>query len=127
MKENQTFVFKALKDSDRRRALLSIVGFPYLQSVLDRQYTLINEENTSSSNQHVHLKKIKAIFKTVYPIFDTMTRGLKFVYMFLFLFEFTGFFSPWLHLTRQQFRRMSMQDIVMISYFYKNIDCCELY
>eukprot|EP01132_Coremiostelium_polycephalum_P004977 gene4977-6198_t len=123
----------SIKDRDRKSSLLFLVFIPYIKSKLDDYYrkqsdplTALGLINTNSnnnddpqdnSNQNSSSKRkefiniLKKIFLKVYPVISAMYEALFFVYQVLYLYEYTNFYTPFLHFQKINLKRITHQDI----------------
>jgi len=117
-----------LQDVDRQRALLFMVGVPYVKNRLDNFYIRLSgnipdNDDLALSQQEINeimdahqvpprLTPMERLFVKIYPWFHALYEGLSFLYQLRYLFEFSSHFSPWLHLIRQKIVRLSMEDLM---------------
>lgn len=130
--------FLPLNLSDRRKAMFSLVLWPYLKSKMDQHYKNLTDpirqgfnlgEEASMVNLNVTSqisilliqsplsRFIRRVFIRTFPVLDTAWGFLNILYMFAYLFDYTGYFSPLFQLFKQQLRRMSMADFVSFHCF----------
>lgn len=95
----------------RKQKLWSIfflVIVPYFKTKLDKFYSnsVANDENRS---------RAKTLFYYVYPVVVAFYEGLFFLYQLLFMYDYTEYWTPFLHLQGLQVKRQTMHDLVRLS------------
>ncbi|EFA82231.1 RING zinc finger-containing protein [Heterostelium album PN500] len=98
-KEKET---KPMTAKDQRISILYLVILPYIKTKLDEFYKkesdpinslgLLNEDN-------------------IYPTISALYEASFFIYQLLYLYEYTDFYTPFLHLQRIVLKRLTHQDI----------------
>jgi peroxin-12 len=97
LKRSKTLNFKL-----KILSIISSIVLPYLKSKLDNIYETIerdsdlNVENNDKKKKFI--KKLKNIFLKFYPFFHLIWSLLFWCYRFMFIFNFTDYNSPLLHL-----------------------------
>ncbi|KAF2069560.1 hypothetical protein CYY_009116 [Polysphondylium violaceum] len=90
----------------------------------------IENNNNNSSSQTVHniilaytsqkiiqlkksslSKKLKKVFLKSYPFINALYESLFFIYQLLYLYEYTNFYTPFLHLQQINLKRLTHNDI----------------
>ncbi|GES75248.1 peroxisome assembly protein 12 [Rhizophagus clarus] len=114
-----------LRNSDIWRSLFFLVGIPYIKTKLDDLYEKVSENARArllgSAFSRVHIEKqlnykervrrfIRNLFKILYPWLNALYHGSKLLYNFLYLYNKTRCYTPWLKLMGIEIRRMSAQD-----------------
>lgn len=105
-------------------SLVFLVLVPYLKEKLDRWYnrnyahnvTLLQagdvEDFRSQSALGGGIKaKMETLVRILYPSFHAAYEGSHFVYQLLYLYDYTSYFTPFLHLMGLRVNRLSMGDI----------------
>jgi hypothetical protein len=109
----------------RRLSLLFLVVIPYLKDKLDQWYNSNyghnaaalqagDVENFSRPNQallSVSQRRLASFVRIIYPTFHAVYEGLFFIYQILYMYEYTSYFTPFLHLMGLSVKRLSMKDI----------------
>ncbi|TPX32063.1 hypothetical protein SmJEL517_g04765 [Synchytrium microbalum] len=119
-------VSEKLTDYHIFASLICLVVIPYAKGKLDEYYETVSggpggqlfgdtfdeEEEAEHESSMIPriLKRSKKLFKTVYPYADGTYAALLFAYQLAYMYNKTDFYSPWLHLSGVEVRRMSPRD-----------------
>jgi len=109
-----------LTSLDRHFSLVLTVVIPYIKAKLDNLYKDLTGNSVSlliPNNIPVDtgrdLSLWKRIYLQVYPLFNATYEGLFFIYQLFYIFNYTRFYTPFLHLQRLEVKRLSLKDMVM--------------
>jgi hypothetical protein len=110
--------------ADRRLSLFFLVAVPYLKDKLDQWYNNNIGHNVSAlqagdverfrgptTNTHPFRSRLLILMRFLYPAFHACYEGLHFTYQVLYMYEYTSYFTPFLHLLGLNIKRLSMKDI----------------
>eukprot|EP00823_Brevimastigomonas_motovehiculus_P002946 TRINITY_DN1768_c0_g1_i1.p1 TRINITY_DN1768_c0_g1~~TRINITY_DN1768_c0_g1_i1.p1 ORF type:complete len:362 (+),score=28.46 TRINITY_DN1768_c0_g1_i1:31-1116(+) len=112
-----------LSSLDQSRALFSMVFLPYLKSKLDNLFMKWSSPVTEDGFENFDYLNDSQVswwwlqwrrcFVKFYPFLNAFYEGLHLIYQFRYLFEYTHFFTPLLHISKQKLVRLSMEDMTM--------------
>jgi hypothetical protein len=130
---------KALRNTDRYWSLFFLVVVPYLKSKADDYYKQLSGRSasllwsdtawsppsptfpspssaTSSSSSpasffRTFLRKLRWLFINIWPMLNAVYEGLFFVYQLLYMYDYTRYYTPFVHLQGVEHRRLSLQDL----------------
>jgi len=93
--------------------LFFLVVVPYLKTKLDKYYQN-NFENTRNRNlEEESRSKISRAFGVIYPYLVAAYEGLFFLYQILYMYDYTQYYTPFLHLQGLTIKRHSMSDLLL--------------
>lgn len=119
-----------LKSSHKKWSLFFLVGVPYLKDKLDRYYKDKFGNGPVDSDffrlppmpqdgdqdrplrRNVIFRVLLAVFKVVWPIFNACYESLFFLYQLLYMYNYTTYYTPFLHWQGLTVKRLLMQDLV---------------
>jgi peroxin-12 len=128
-----------LKSHHRKWSLFFLVVVPYLKDKLDKLYKTKfgygyeledirppspqqsspqqqQQQSTLTHRQDVRMSHfLWNIFKVFYPIFNAFYEGLFFLYQVLYMYNYTIYYTPFLHMQRLVVKRIQMSDLVQQS------------
>ncbi|GAM23075.1 hypothetical protein SAMD00019534_062500, partial [Acytostelium subglobosum LB1] len=108
---------KPITMRDKRMSILFLVFLPYLKAKLDELYKRESDPiNTlglldNEASQHPFIKTLRKLFLKVYPVISATYEASFFIYQLLYLYEYTDFYTPFLHFQRIVLKRLTHQDI----------------
>ena len=124
---SQTYQVRSLDGFDWKAAALASVLPPYIKSKLDKLYSRLAAEPSrragvrpssspgsgaaAPSQPSSRQQRAKALFLYLYPFLHVSYEGLFFAYHWTYLFGYSVYFSPVLHLLRQTVRRITAEDV----------------
>ncbi|EGG24647.1 RING zinc finger-containing protein [Cavenderia fasciculata] len=112
-----------VSNKQKRLAILYLVLIPYIKSKLDEWYKResdpinmlgLNEDDVDEDDGSIRkpLKKsIRRLFVKVYPYINAFYEATFFLYQILYLYEYTSYYTPFLHIQRIVLKRLTRQDI----------------
>eukprot|EP01116_Phalansterium_solitarium_P011021 TRINITY_DN26633_c0_g1_i1.p1 TRINITY_DN26633_c0_g1~~TRINITY_DN26633_c0_g1_i1.p1 ORF type:complete len:397 (-),score=-24.61 TRINITY_DN26633_c0_g1_i1:121-1311(-) len=98
----------------RAIALFCLIGVPYVKNRLDDMYRDLVpvQSNAIPDTWPQRLKwSIKRLFLLVHPWLNAGYQAVFFVYQLLYLYEYTDYYTPLLHLQKTILKRLSTQEI----------------
>lgn len=108
------------KRRQRRLSLLFLVLVPYLKDKLDQWYNNNYGHNASLlqagdvenfRRNNASRATVAKVMRILYPAFHASYEGLFFIYQVAYMYEYTSYFTPFLHLMGLNVKRLSMKDI----------------
>lgn len=99
-----------LSKKDHLKSLLSLVGYPYLRIKFDSLFDSLISNNRESARD-TFTSKVESFFIKLYPVSKSMTEGLFLFYQFLYLFERTDHFNPFLSFARLKIVRLTSANV----------------
>eukprot|EP01130_Rhizamoeba_saxonica_P018822 TRINITY_DN9562_c0_g1_i1.p1 TRINITY_DN9562_c0_g1~~TRINITY_DN9562_c0_g1_i1.p1 ORF type:complete len:350 (+),score=38.45 TRINITY_DN9562_c0_g1_i1:126-1052(+) len=91
--------------------LFFLVFIPYIRSKFDAMFIKkFRQRYGNTSEEEMSLKEI--LFKRIYPWIIAIYEGSFFVYQLLYMYQYTKYFTPFLHLQGLIVERISMHDMV---------------
>lgn len=123
---------RPLSSMDRALSLASMTLLPYVKAKADDAYNQYvapyygsmsgagalgfalsgQQRGRSDPPPNLSYQTLRRIVSYIYPALHGAYEGSFFVYQLLYLYELTGFYTPVLHATKIQIRRLSLQEMM---------------
>ncbi|RNF09169.1 peroxisome assembly protein [Trypanosoma rangeli] len=109
--------FSPISNTQRCVTLFLITAKPYLDELVAKWYTRQTDSSpevvvmrTAYANRYPIRARIKKLLTRLYPIFYTVSGGLRLLYQILFLLELTPYIAPFHRVFGIALRRLTMDD-----------------
>eukprot|EP01087_Luapelamoeba_hula_P022228 TRINITY_DN7916_c0_g1_i1.p1 TRINITY_DN7916_c0_g1~~TRINITY_DN7916_c0_g1_i1.p1 ORF type:complete len:388 (+),score=35.90 TRINITY_DN7916_c0_g1_i1:47-1210(+) len=120
-KADQLYLRNSANSGLRSLGLLSpFSGAPIVATATGTETTTDNDTNNTDTEPEApptSLQRLRALLKRCfilgYPAFNSVYEGAFFLYQLMYLYDYTRYYTPFLHLQRLEVKRMTMEDMIM--------------